>query len=406
MNRAPLLCLLIGGLAVLGMVLRDGGLLALALPPLAYLGAGLLARPQPPQVRAARTLSATCVSAETPVDVELVLTNDGPLPVDVALHDTPPSDLAVAGITHVRGIVVPGGELRTSYTLSGSRGRHRFGAVQVSISEPLALFAHQQELEVNDELLVLPPVARLRSVPIRPRRTRPVVGPTPARRAGDGIDFFGVRPYRTGDPLRRINERVSARYAPALFVDDFEREQAADVVLVLDVRRGDPQAIVLPSTFARAVEMTAALAAALLDRGHRVGLLQYGRSLDWIVPGYGRVQRERVLRALGRAELHVSEVFDRIEALPTRLFPARAQIILVSPLHGDEPTLLTRLRARRFEVLVVSPAPSDVVTGLAAQIAATERTLMVARVRAAGVFLIDWAADRTAAEALDRAHLG
>ncbi len=149
----------------------------------------------------------------------------------------------------------------------------------------------------------------------------------------------------------------------------------------------------------RRVYAEASLAETFLSDGNRVGLLIYGTSLEWTFPGYGQVQHEYILRALAGAETGASEVFDSLDYIPTRCFPARSQIVLVSPLCPNDLPVLVRLRARGYQLLVISPdpvtfeartlAPQQNVA-LATRIARLERTLLLRRLRQAGIPVIDW----------------
>src|SRR3954447_10167916 len=58
-------------------------------------------------------------------------------------------------------------------------------------------------------------------------------------RRGEGAELVGLRDYRRGDDLRRLDHRASARASRArgedvLYVREFYAEEAARVVLVLD----------------------------------------------------------------------------------------------------------------------------------------------------------------------------
>jgi uncharacterized protein (DUF58 family) len=64
----------------------------------------------------------------------------------------------------------------------------------------------------------------------------------------------------------------------------------------------------------------AALVDTFLTAGNRVGLLLYSQYLSWTFPGYGKIQRERILQALARAEVGDSQVFSDLMYLPARLF--------------------------------------------------------------------------------------
>src|SRR5262249_51280849 len=209
---------------------------------------------------------------------------------------------------------------------------------------------------------------RLRRAEIRPRRTHVYAGQISARQGGPGIEFYGLREYQPGDPTRWINARATARNPQTLFVNEYEQERVADVGLILDARRQSDVRTRDGALFEYSIQAAAALADTFLHRGNRVGLLMYGRSLDWTLPGYGKVQRERILRALARAETGDLPVLEKLDYLPTRLFPARSQIVLISPLLSHDLEMLASLRARGYQVLVISPDPiSFDQRGLAAQ---------------------------------------
>jgi uncharacterized protein (DUF58 family) len=255
----------------------------------------------------------------------------------------------------------------------------------------------------------LPRSLALRSIAIRPLRTLAHAGPVPARQGGTGIEFFGVRPYETGDPLRWVNWTKTARHPSELFSNEFEQERIADVGVIVDARlrsniwsHGD-------SLFEYAVQAAASLASAFLDAGNRVALLIYGSGIEWTFPGYGKLQRERIMQALAGAHPGERDIFEALEYVPTRLFPPRSQMVIVSPLWGDDLPTIVGLRARGYQTLVVSPDPvafelagmeDHHPTAIAGRIARIERVLLLRRLRQAGVWTVDWPVNRPLDQAL------
>ncbi|MFZ5910947.1 MAG: DUF58 domain-containing protein, partial [Chloroflexota bacterium] len=244
-----------------------------------------------------------------------------------------------------------------------------------------------------------PPLIRLKYVPIRTRSTRVFSGTIPARVGGPGVEFFGLREYQPGDPPRWINWRASARYGDELYANEFQQERVADVGIVLDGREKTNSFRDGRSLFEYSVLAVASLADAFLAQGNRVGLLHYGRYIDWTLPGYGKVQRERILQALAHAQPGGSPVFSGLEHIPVRFFPAHSQVVLVSPLDVDDLEVLVQLRARGYQVMVVSPDPVAFELGflpgqpsvqLAARIVRMERSLALERLQRAGVQVLDW----------------
>ena len=124
--------------------------------------------------------------------------------------------------------------------------------------------------------------------------------------------------------------------------------------------------------------------------------------LRWTFPGYGRVQRERILRALARSETGASLVFEHLGYIPTRYFTAKSQLVLISPLCEDDVAPLMRLRAQGYELLVISPDPvsfeaqsleANYAVELAVRVTRVERGALLRRLQRAGIRTLDWRVD-------------
>lgn len=400
MSRSFIISLIIYGLLLGGIASIRGELLALALPFVVYLLTGFLRAPDAVRLDVARQLSTDRASPHSDVDVTVTLTNRGSSLEEVLLQDEVSRELTIRS-GHVRHMLtLPRGASYTfNYTVAGPRGGFVFDRVWIRARDHLAVTSRTVQPGAKAQLFVFPPVLRLRHVAIRPRRTRVYAGSIPARAGGTGTEFFGVRDYQPGDPPRAINWRASGRHPDDLYSNEFQQERVADVGLVLDGRLRTNAFARGHSLFEHSVQAAAALSTALLTQGNRVGLLVYASFLRWTLPGYGKVQRERILHALAQARPGGSEVFSDLEHLPTRLFPRESQIILVSPLTDDDLMPLVQLRAQGYQVMVVSPdsirfelsylahSPS---VELAARVIRMERTLLLQKLQRAGMQVVDW----------------
>lgn len=403
MNRLLLLAAALYGLLLVGLATLNGEMLALALPVALYLAAALIYAPAAPRLTVSRILSTERVQPDGTVDVCLHIANAGSYLEEVLVEDKLPAGLQVVeGETRSIVHLPPGKTVELVYTVTAPRGQYQFERAAATAGDHLGLFRRQIPVAAPGSFTVLPLLRRMPQIAIRPRRTRASSGAVPARVGGPGLAFFGVREYQPGDSLRWINWRAAARHPRHLFTNEFEQERVADVGLILDARvRSDIRARG-ESLFEHAVTATASLADAFLRGGNRVALLVYGGGIEWVFPGYGRIQRERILQALGRASRGVSDVFETFESLPTRLFPPQSQIVVVSPLWTEDLPMLFTLRAHQYELLVVSPnpvafeqtgAPANLTVDLAVRAARLERTLLIRRLRQAGAQVVDWQVD-------------
>ncbi len=132
----------------------------------------------------------------------------------------------------------------------------------------IGLARHAGRVRASSTLTVLPRYVELGSLPLvdsflHPQRTLQEVSSK-----GSGCEFFGVREYRAGDPLRHVHWRTTARRGE-LVVREFERETGAPLVVLVDNRAldgGDLAAELLDS----GARLAASIALYALHAGHPV----------------------------------------------------------------------------------------------------------------------------------------
>lgn len=385
-------------LFLMGFFLKNGDILALALP---YFLFALLSfwRPQP---ETRWKLEGTIEPAHTQVgqsgEVILSLTNEGMALENVSVTDEIPQGVKVEGNPSHHGGFGAGQTQTISYKVAGVRGRYEFPGLWVRVSDLMGLNWKEEFLPRPRTLTVLPKGERVGRVKIFPRRTRVYTGVIRSRESGPGVEFFGTRAYIPGDPLRHLNWKAGARW-DLLITNLFEQERAADVGIILDARKRTEVRANGESLFEQSVRAALSLADFFLDEGNRVGLLIYGRYLEWTFPGYGKRQSAKILAALTKAELGDHPVFQEFKRLPTRLFPPQSQLVFISPLLGEDVHPLRYLRAMGYRVLVLSPDPIafeksllpwDEYTAVAECMALFERKATLARLLRAGVRVVDW----------------
>lgn len=384
-----------------GLGLLQPGLLLVAVVVVVHLAVGLyFAQPgTTPRLQAQRRLSAGTVPDGDQLEIEVDVENLGSALDLVALDDGPPTGLTLAdGESAAVVSLSPGERTGLRYTVRARRGRHQMEAVCAEVRDLLGCTVWQGEIACPVGVVALPRHEPLRSIAIAPRRMLVVPGTARARRGGAGIEWFGTREYRPGDPVRRIHWRALARWGTPAVIQ-FEEERAANVVVILDVRaRAYP-----PDTGAEILDAGAGAAAALCDaflqQGHRVALMLYGVYRHWVYPGYGRRHALRLHHELARAQLGTSAWFAELGRLPTQLLGSGSQLVLVSPLAPGDEDDLGRLAARGYPVMVLIPevqAPESRTTedlpdlALAERIVQLERRAILRRLRLAGVRLLVW----------------
>ena len=393
--------LVLTAVLVVGFAFRVPGVGFLAVPLAFHLVCGLASSvgSGPGDLQAERKLSASRVWEGEAVEVEVRAVHSGPRLELVRVRDGPYLGLEVEqGEREAWRRGKAGEEVVLRYKVRCRRGLYRLEVLHVEAWDVLGYGRKVVKVPCSRVLTVLPRYERLGGITIAPRRTLVTHGTARSRRGGTGVEFFGVREYRPGDELRRLNWKALARLGEAVVVE-YEEERAADVVVVLDVRARAYRVAQAPELLDYAVRGAAALTQFFISQGHRVGLLMYGAYLDWVAPGYGRRHGDRLLRELARARLGTSEAFAELGRLPAQLLRPGSQMALVSPLLPGDEQDLGALVARGYKVLVLVPdrlplearaAGQGRFAELAWKIMALERDVSFRRLYTTGVRPLIW----------------
>ena len=403
-------------LVATGLFLLNGSVIATAVPLLLFVSVRILSLPRSNNVRFERSLDTHRVTEGDEIGVGLTMDNEGRGIALLSITDGTPAALALTdGYTQFLGRLPAGGTEAISYTVRAERGLHAFGEIRVRAWSPWGLAPHESRAFLETDVKAHPRFEKLDPITIRPRRTRAFAGPVKANRCGQGLDFFGCRAYTPGDDVRRINWRAFARL-DALIVNEYELERIADVNIILDARARSHSQLDRETTFDHAVRAAAGLAAHFLEQGNNVGLLIYGDYVQWVFPGIGRSQEERILDELADAKLADKAVFEELRFIPTRFFPPRSQLVLVSPLVDEEDIEIAALLIdRRYSVLLVCPhsvtlagdtplTEDDPAVDLAKQILDLRRDLFLGGLAGIGASVIDWRVDEPFRVACQRIH--
>ena len=164
---------------------------------------------------------------------------------------------------------------------------------------------------------------------VAPIETQASTGSEVARVKGDGIEYADIRDFVSGDRVRAINWRASARRGE-LVVNERHPERNTDVVLFVDSFtdvRGDGR-----STLDDAVRASAALASRYLERRDRVGLIAFGGILRWLRPGMGHWQRVMLIETLLETGIQPTYTWREVSGIPARILPTKALVFAITPL--------------------------------------------------------------------------
>lgn len=188
-----------------------------------------------------RTFEPPVASVGMPATVELHISNVSPVTTpQLQWRDGCPwgSDAAsvLAPLLPRRGRAPRPGSSRTLRyeLLPPRRGLFAIGPLAVTISDPFDLAIGEVAVGETDELVVTPAMTKLPDTGLSILSSD---GPSLlVRRSVGGDDDVSTREYRTGDALRRVHWRATARHGE-LMVRQEEPRSHAEARVILDTRR-------------------------------------------------------------------------------------------------------------------------------------------------------------------------
>ena len=269
-------CLLAAGLAtaVCAVVLDERDLLRIgAFVALLPLLARLLAARAQRILRVDRDVAPARVPVDGSVTVGLRL-HGGPLLGTLRLSDAVPDAAGPQRRSPPRFTVrrLAGSTATLSYPLRPQvRGVHRVGPLLGGATDALGLAEFERELVAADRLLVLPRVVPLRGLPPALGVGEGTPGAALAHQ-GQGASDVLIRPYRSGDELRRVHWRSTARH-DELMVRLEERPWRGGITVLLDRRDAAHRGRGARSSVEFAISFAASVCAHLLARGEPVSLV-------------------------------------------------------------------------------------------------------------------------------------
>jgi uncharacterized protein (DUF58 family) len=249
------------------------------------------------------------------------------------------------------------------------RGEYSFGSVNVIVLSPLGLLKRRYQFGQDQLVAVYPSFLQMRHYELLAATNRlNEVGVKRIRRLGHSMEFEQVRPYTTGDDVRTINWKATARRSvmteydaqgTSLQINAYQDQRSQPVYCLIDKGR------VMQSPFEGLTLLDYAINASLvlsniaLLKQDRAGILTFSDHVGQILPADRRSgQVLKILELLYRQKTQFKETdFESLYASVRTHIRQRSLLLLftnfetVSALHRQLPYL--RRLAKDHLLLVI-----------------------------------------------------
>ena len=179
------------------------------------------------------------VQEDEVLEIEALIKNDGFLPVfNLALED----NLSCAKDQEKKSLFLieflrVGSSFKKRYgCLCPARGKYRVGPFVVYFFDPLALFFLRRAYYIYSETYVYPRTFSIKKFPNLTKGIPPWFGLETSRVSADEDEFFGVREYKDGDPIKKIHW-LSTMRKNQLIVKQFQHQAFSRAAVVFNLEK-------------------------------------------------------------------------------------------------------------------------------------------------------------------------
>jgi len=223
----------------------------------------------------------------------------------------------------------PRGSFRLGYDcLCSQRGKYRLGPFTVYFCDPLGLFFLKRAYNVFSDIYVYPKTFNIRKFPRLVRGSLPWFGIETARLSGDDDEFFGIREYKDGDPIRRIHWFSTAR-KNRLIVKQFQSQNYFRATIIFNLNKDNNFGEGKENVAEYIIKIVASTAKYLLKEGVSLEIIAHVGEIVRIPFNKGPEHLEEILRFLTVAQaesrINLGEIFEEFN----RYVPNDSSLIVV-----------------------------------------------------------------------------
>lgn len=181
------------------------------------------------------------------------------------------------------------------------RGKYLIGPLKVLHSSFLGLFWVEENHELRKYIYVYPKIFQIEKVPPLTKGIMPWFGLETIPASGDEDEFFGLREYKKGDPLKRIHWFSTARKG-RLIVKEFQRCNFYQACLLFLLNKKEDRGIGKEKVSEYIVKIAASLSNYFIENEICVGVLSHAGRVYSFLPNKGQDYLDEMFKFYAEAE--------------------------------------------------------------------------------------------------------
>ena len=179
------------------------------------------------------------------------------------------------------------------------RGEYHFGNIHLFICSPLKLISRRITIEAEETIAVYPSFMQLHKYELLSNATlQHESGSSRMRKLGRSMEFEQIKEYVTGDDIRSLNWKASARRG-GLMVNNFMDERSQQVYCIIDKGRLMKMPFQGLTLLDHAINSCLVLSNVCLKKQDRVGIITFSNYIGNVLAADRKpVQKENILQLL------------------------------------------------------------------------------------------------------------
>ncbi|BCE00215.1 DUF58 domain-containing protein [Marinicellulosiphila megalodicopiae] len=242
-----------------------------------------------------------------------------------------------------------------NYEIKVSRGIHEFKGVNITTCDWLGINKHKKFINLTSSIQVNPRLDIQDRINIKSKLLHGFSGLINSKRAGVGVDFFGLREYNNQDSLKHIHWRASAKLQDGFLVKQNLITKNSTAMIDIDTRSKllpKDDSIRLLEYSLKAARL---ISEVLINDGHKVGITAEQKVQNIILPAQcSNQQKLKINKLLSNISEHQGIGPKALVNMPNMFLKNYSTLIIISPLETNDTKYLLNLRRRGFNVICIS----------------------------------------------------
>lgn len=263
--------------------------------------------------------------------IEIIIKNNYPFKVRMNIIDELPEQFQKRDFL-VNAIIGGGAQQHIQYALRPvERGEYRFHGINAFIKSPLGLVVRRSLTEIEQMVKVLPSYLSLRQFELLAHSNNLAeTGTKKIRKIGASLEFEQIKEYITGDDIRNINWKATARKGGQLMINNYTDERSQQVYCIIDKGRVMKMPFEGMTLLDYAINATLILSKVALIKQDRAGLLTFAEEIGHFLPASRKAsQMGSILETLYNQQTKFLESsYEKLYALIRTRITQRSLIIL------------------------------------------------------------------------------